>query len=281
MKVGLCLSGGGAMGYAHIGAINALTEADIKIDIINGTSIGAVVGGAYALYQNPDKMVKLMKQVIGSVNINYFNIFHHPTGSQSFLNNWLTSAVCNIATLRKSIQSHRNNLKALRLIFDDRRFEDTKIPFSAVTVDLVTGRIVIIKRGKLVDGILASTSIPGIFPPVLRGKKLLVDGYVLSNIPVQELHQQGADFIVSVELAPAIDTNYRNGLEILNYIEVLKQKQLQEWAIEKSDFHIRIELPEFDRTHFNDNYQTAIESGYRAIKQIIPRLKKKLVKANV
>jgi len=281
MKVGLCLSGGGAMGYAHIGAINALTEADIKIDIINGTSIGAVVGGAYALYQNPDKMVKLMKQVIGSVNINYFNIFHHPTGSQSFLNNWLTSAVCNIATLRKSIQSHRNNLKALRLIFDDRRFEDTKIPFSAVTVDLVTGRTVIIKRGKLVDGILASTSIPGIFPPVLRGKKLLVDGYVLSNIPVQELHQQGADFIISVELAQAIDTNYQNGLEILNYIEVLKQKQLQEWAIEKSDFHIRIELPEFDRTHFNDNYQTAIESGYRAIKQIIPRLKKKLVKANV
>jgi len=89
MKVGLCLGGGGSRGYAHIGAIRALTEADIKIDIVNGTSIGAIVGGAYALYQDVDKMIALVKQVIESVNVNHFNLFHHSLEGPAFLHNWL------------------------------------------------------------------------------------------------------------------------------------------------------------------------------------------------
>ncbi|MCX6002843.1 MAG: patatin-like phospholipase family protein [Chloroflexi bacterium] len=98
MKVGLCLGGGGSKGYAHIGAIRALMETSIKIDMVNGTSIGAVVGGAYALYQNPDKVTELIKQVVGSVNTNYFNIFRHPAESQSFLRNWLANTACDVAT---------------------------------------------------------------------------------------------------------------------------------------------------------------------------------------
>jgi hypothetical protein len=98
MKVGLCLGDDGSKGYAHIGAICALTEAGIKIDMVNGSSIGVVVGGAYALYQNPDKVTKLIKQVVVSMNINYFNIFRHPAESQPFLHNWLTNTACDVAT---------------------------------------------------------------------------------------------------------------------------------------------------------------------------------------
>ncbi|MDD5288906.1 MAG: patatin-like phospholipase family protein [Dehalococcoidales bacterium] len=280
MKVGLCLSGGGSMGYAHIGAIRALTEAGIKIDMVNGTSIGAVIGGAYALYQDTDKITELAKQVVKAVNINYFNIFHNTMESQTFLRNWLTAAVCNIAAMRKSIQSHHNNLKALKLIFGEQRFEDTKIPFSAVSVDLITGKTVIIKKGKLIDGILPSTSIPGIFPPVPRGKKLLVDGYVLANVPVTELRQQGADFIISIELFSAPDTSYQNGMDILNHIEFIKQNRLQQWALADSDFHIKIDMPKFDSSNFG-NYQLAMEHGYKTAKKVVPRLKAKLEKADV
>jgi NTE family protein len=280
MKIGLCLGGGGSRGYAHIGAIRALTEAGIKIDMVNGTSIGAVVGGTYTLYLDVDKMTDLVKEVIESVNVNHFNIFRHPMEGPSFLRNWLNEAICDVAALRKSIQSHKNNLKALRILFNEARFEDTQIPFSAISTDLVTGKTVIIKRGKLIDGVLASASLPGIFPPVTRGKKLLVDGYVLSNVPVTELRQEGADFIISVELGFVPNARYQNGMDILNYVEFLKQKRLQQWAIAESDFHIKIEMSKFDSSRF-ENYLVAMEHGYKTTQKIIPQLKKRLEKANV
>ncbi len=280
MKVGLCLGGGGSRGYAHIGAIRALTEAGIKIDIVNGTSIGAIIGGIYALYQDIDKMTDLVKQVTSSVNVNHFNLFRHSKEGTSFLQNWMTEAVCDIAALRKSIQSHNNNLKALRILFDEKRFEDTKIPFSAVSMDIMTGKTVVIKRGKLIDGVLASASLPGIFPPVVRGKKLLVDGYVLANIPVQELRQQGADFIISIELVNKPNKEYQNGIDLIYYIESLKQKQLDKWAIAESDFHIKVDMSKFDSSHF-ENYLVAMERGYKATQTVIPLLKSKLEKANV
>jgi NTE family protein len=280
MKVGLCLGGGGARGYAHIGAIRALTEGGIKIDIVNGTSIGAVMGGAYALYKDTSKMIELMEQIVGSVNINYYNLFRQPADRRSFLRKWLEEAACDIASLRTSIQSHRNNIKALRLIFDEHHFEDTKIPFSAVAVDIIGGKTVVIKRGKLIDGILASTSIPGIFAPIARGKKLLVDGYVLANIPIRELRQEGADFIISIELGATLDHNYNNGMDLLNYIEELKQKRMERWAIAESDFHIRIKMPNFDSSRFDSNLELT-ECGYRTVKQVIPRLIRELKEANV
>ena len=280
MKVGLCLGGGGSRGYAHIGAIRALTEAGIKIDMVNGTSIGAIVGGAYALYQDIDKMTDLVKQVIESVNVNHFNLFRHSTEGPTFLRNWLTEAVCDIAALRKSIQSHKNNRKALKILFEEYRFEDTKIPFSAVSTDLVTGKTVIIKRGKLIDGVLASASLPGIFPPVTRGKKLLVDGFVLANIPVPELRQQGADFIISIELVDLPSVESHNGVDLIYYVESLKQKQLEQWAITESDFHIKIDMAKFDSSHF-ENYLVATERGYKGTQAVIPYLKKKLENANV
>lgn len=277
MKIGLSLGGGGARGYAHIGVIHALTEAGIPIDIVNGTSSGAVIGGGYALYKDVDKLAVLIRQVIGNVNINYFNIFNHQLESQTFLRNWLTEAVCDIASLRISIQSHRHNLKALRVIFGEHTFADTKIPFSAVAHDLIAGETVVIKRGKLVEGILPSVAIPGIFPPVSRGKRLLVDGYVLANIPIRELREQGADFIISVELRSTERPSYQNGLNLLNGIEAMKQHHLEQWAIAESNFHIRINFRNYVAEHF-DNYATATELGYNVAKRALPRLLGRLEK---
>jgi len=280
VKVGLCLGGGSSRGYAHIGAIRALTEAGIKIDIVNGTSIGAIIGGMYALYLDVDTMTGLVKKVVESVPVNHFNLFRHSTEGPVFLQNWLTEAVCDIAALNMSIQSHRNNLKALRVLFGEHRFEDTKIPFSAIATDINAGETVIIKRGKLIDGILASASIPAIFPPVARGKRLLVDGFVLANIPVTQLRRQGADFIISIELLESPNTHHQNGVDLLYYVEYLKRQKLDQWAIEQSDFHIRVDMSQFDSSHF-ENYIVAMERGYTAAQKVIPLLKEKLEKANV
>lgn len=278
MKIGLSLGGGGARGYAHLGVIRALTEAKIPIDIINGTSIGAVMGGGYALYQDIDKLTTLISQIIQEVNINYFNIFQQKVESQTFLRKWLTEAVCDIASLRRGIQSHRNNLKALRAIFGEHRFVDTKIPFSAVAHDLISGQTIIIKKGKLVNGILPSVAIPGIFPPIQRGKRLLVDGVVLANIPVNEIREQGVDFVIAVELRSIEESTYQNGLDILNSIETMKQRHLEQWALAKSDFHIRINFKNYDTGRF-DNHTSAMNLGYKITKRVIPRLIRRLEKS--
>jgi NTE family protein len=275
MKIGLSLGGGGARGYAHIGVIRALTEAGIPIDVINGTSIGAVMGGAYALHRDMDKITVLIKQVTQAVNLNYFNIFRHKLESQTFLRRWLSEAVCDIAALRNSVQSHRHNLKALRIIFGEHSFADTKIPFSAVAHDLITGKTVVIKRGKLVEGILPSVAIPGIFPPVQRGNRLLVDGVVLANIPVAELREEGADFIIAVELHATEPTPYKNGLDIINNLEAMKQRRLEKWALAESDFHIRIDFKNYTTEHF-ENPAIAVETGYKVTKKQIPALLRRL-----
>jgi NTE family protein len=280
MKVGLCLGGGGARGYAHIGAIRALIEAGIKIDLVNGTSIGAIMGGMYALCQDIDRMTALVKETVDSVHVNHFDLFHQSTEGPVFLQHWLTDAVCNLAVISKSIQSNRNNQRALQVLFGDSRFADTRIPFSAVAMDIMTGKTVVMKRGKLAEAALASSAIPGIFPPVARGKKLLVDGSVLANIPIPELRREGADFIISVELVEKLNPDYKNGVDIIYLIEAVKQKQMEKWALEETDFHIKIDTSDFAGNHF-ENYLEAIELGYSTARAVIPKLHKKLGKSHV
>ncbi len=277
MKIGLSLGGGGARGYAHLGVIRALEEANIPIDLINGTSIGAVMGGGYALYNDIDIFINLVKQVIHKTNINYYNIFHSQSDSQSFLRTWLLEAVCDIASLRSSIQSNRHQLKAFRAVFGEHTFADTKIPFSSVAHDLISGKTVIFKKGKLVDGILPSVTLPGIFPPVRRHNRLLVDGYVLSNTPVHELRMQGADFIIAVELISTDKHTYENGLDILNGIEDMKQRQLDDRQIAEADFHIKVDFEQYTPERF-ENYENAMKLGYDTAKTAFTGLLKMLEK---
>jgi len=279
MKVGLSLGGGGARGYAHFGVIRALNEAGIPIDLINGSSAGAIAGGAYALYTDIDQIMAIIKEVVRSVNVNYFNIFRYPVESQPFLRNWLTNAICDVLALRRSILSHRNNTKALRQIFGEREFADTQIPFSAVAGDLLAGETVVINQGKLVDGILPSISIPGIFPPIERGQQLLVDGFLLANIPVKELREQGADFVIAVELAGPGETTYQNGFDILNCVESAKYRQLNQWQLGAANFHLKVNFPSFNSMSFN-NYEIAMKQGYHTAKRLLPKLKRRLEEAN-
>jgi NTE family protein len=149
-----------------------------------------------------------------------------------------------------------------------------------VAVDLITGKIVIIDEGKLIDGILPSISIPGIFPPVEINGQLLVDGYVLANIPVVELRKQGADFIIAINLVMDAEEGYQNGFDLMNNIESIKQRQLDQWEMDEANFTVEIDIPDFDSMRF-DNYAVAITHGYEIVKKTLPRLKRRLSSINV
>ncbi|MDY6911639.1 MAG: patatin-like phospholipase family protein [Chloroflexota bacterium] len=278
MRIGLSLGGGGALGYAHIGTIRALEKADIPIDIINGSSMGAIIGGAYALHADSDHIVSIVQEVVHSIDTSYFNIYRYWSQSRPFLRNWFANAICDISALRISALSHKVNLKALEMVFGETEFGDAQIPFSCVAVDLLAGEIVEIDEGKMIDGVLPSIAIPGIFPPVEWEGKVLVDGGVLADVPVRELRQRGADFIIGIKLGVEMDMGDRNGFGIISQIEAMKEDKLSQWELEEADFHMRVDVPDLNIMSF-DSYESAIARGYEVARKALPELQRTLADA--
>jgi NTE family protein len=137
----------------------------------------------------------------------------------------------------------------------------------------VTWQTVVIKEGKLTEGILPSIAIPGVFHPVHRSKHILVDGGVLANVPVKHLRQDGADFIIAVRLPWKIEGEYQNGFDLLNRVELMKQNSMEQWQVDDADCAIEIDLPAFDILNFED-FKPAIASGYETTWKALPGLKR-------
>ncbi len=175
VELGLALGGGGMKGWAHVGLIEVLEEYGLRPDRIAGCSAGAIMGAAYAYGMPVEEMLRIMREQDTS---NFFTL--HLNG-QSLLN-W---------------EGFRQSLVAL---YGDTRLEDLPIPFSVVCTDLETGQEVVLEEGPLVDAILASSAVPGIFPPVKVGDRLLVDGGLVNNVPVSVLARQGATYIIASKL---------------------------------------------------------------------------------
>ena len=175
-KVGLALSGGGARGFAHVGVLKALVENNIPIDLIAGTSAGSFVGGAYAAGMSVDEIVEVGKK------ISWFGVAGFSYSPKGFLSN---------AAMKQFIESN----------FPVTRFEDLRIPFTAVACDLERGEEVYLKHeGDLTNAIRASCAIPGVFVPVTDDGRQLVDGGVVSPIPTRAVKKMGAEVIIAVDL---------------------------------------------------------------------------------
>jgi NTE family protein len=183
-KVGLALSGGGARGFAHIGVLKALVENNIPIDLIAGTSAGSFVGGAYAAGMSVEEIVEVGKK------ISWFGVAGFSYSPKGFLSN---------AAMKGFIESN----------FSVSRFEDLRIPFTAVACDLESGEEVFLQdSGDLTHAIRASCAIPGVFVPVTDDGRQLVDGGVVSPVPTRAVKKMGADVIIAVDLI-ACGMNFR------------------------------------------------------------------------
>ena len=175
--IGLALSGGGARGFAHVGVLKALVENEVPIDFVAGTSAGSFVGGAYAAGMSPDEIMK------AGENINWFRIAGLSYSPRGLLSNF---------KIRDFFTRH----------FPDGKFEELRIPFAAVACDLGSGDEVILKgEGDIATAIRASCAIPGVFAPVEDGNgRLLIDGGVVSPVPIGAIRQFEPDIVVAVDL---------------------------------------------------------------------------------
>jgi NTE family protein len=176
--VGLVRGGGILLGLAHIGVIKELEINKVKPDYIVGCSIGAIIGAYYAF--NPN--IRDLERIANSLTkLKLLKLLH-------------------ASNLKKSVLSTEHIREFLEKIIGNRKFSEAKIPLKIIATDLKTGEEVILEKGNVIDAIIASISIPGIFPPVKLGNRLLVDGGVVNPTPINVLKNRGVERIIAVDL---------------------------------------------------------------------------------
>lgn len=174
----LALGAGAAKGLAHIGALMVLEREGLRPDRVAGTSIGALIGALYCLEPDAARLEKLALQ------------FEDIPLRTLFLPRFSTSGLIDARRVRTFLEPY----------FGTARFDDVKLPFVCVAVDIGAGRPVILERGLLLDAVMASIAIPVVFPPQRRGGRFLVDGGLIDPVPVDVLRRRGAQQVVAVSL---------------------------------------------------------------------------------
>ncbi|BBP78629.1 MULTISPECIES: patatin-like phospholipase family protein [Pseudomonas] len=285
-KVGLVLSGGAARGLAHIGVLKALEEQGIAIDAIAGTSMGAVIGGLYASGYKIDELEKLAldidwKRALSDDPPREDMPFRRKQDDRDFLvkqklsfrddgSLGLPLGVIqgqNLALLLESMLAHAS---------DTRDFDKLPIPFRAVATDIASGEKVVFRKGHLPKVVRASMSIPAVFAPVELDGRLLVDGGMTDNIPVDVVREMGVDIAIVVD----IGTPLRSRKQLATVVDVLNQSitlmtrrnsEEQLATLRRDDILIQPALASYSGTDFG-RARDIIEAGYRATRILDARL---------
>lgn len=285
-KIGLVLSGGAARGLAHIGVLKALEEQGVRIDAIAGTSMGAVVGGLYASGYSVQELETLAttldwQQALSDAPPRRDVPFRRKQDDRDFLvkqklsfrddgSLGLPLGVIqgqNLALLLESKLAHTA---------DTRDFDKLPIPFRAVATDIASGEKVVFRRGHLPQVIRASMSIPAVFAPVELEGRLLVDGGMVDNIPLDVAREMGVDLAIVVD----IGTPLRDRKQLATVVDVLNQSitlmtrrnsEEQLANLHRDDILIQPQLAAFGVTDFG-RAQDMIDAGYRATRLLGTRL---------
>ena len=213
--IGLALSGGGARGGAHLGVLRALEELGIPVDVIAGTSIGAIIGGLYASGMSVDEI----EQVLETVDWDAVFLGTTPRKLRSFRRKrdddlFLVDQKPGLNDGQFQLPLGIAQGQAIDLILTEqflpvagiRDFDDLPIPFRAVATDITTGEAAVLGSGNLAVAIRASMSVPALIAPVDLDGQLLVDGGVAMNLPIEVARQMGADVIIAVDISAPMFT---------------------------------------------------------------------------
>jgi NTE family protein len=284
-RIGLALGAGGARGIAHLGVLRVFDEESIPIDMIVGSSIGALVGGAYAsgldTYEIEAKLEEFLKSPLfqDSALTSIRDIQRHdrtslPRKIQTFFRN---SVSLTQAMFRPGLLHGENFQEMIDYFLPDIQFHETRVPFRAVATDLVSGNPVILSQGSLRKGIMASCAVPGAVPPQTAGEKLLADGGIAFMVPTTIVREEGADFVVAVsvsseiwlchELSSAVDI-YVRSVEIGSY-------HLEKLLLKDADVALSVCTENIHWTDF-DHSKNLIKEGERAAREKLHDIRKAL-----
>ena len=280
VKVGLVLSGGGARGYAHIGALRVIEEAGIKIDYIGGTSMGAIVGGLYAAGYSADQLEQLLRsvdilaEIQDAVEREDRTIYEKLYDEKYLLSISMQDFGIQLPTAFSDGQRVHDlfaNWTAGVGHIDD--FSKLPIPFLAVATDLETGDDVVLESGMLAEAMRASAALPGVLSPYELDGRLLTDGGVSNNYPAEEIKAKGMDYVlgISVESDPLKAKDIASIADLLMQIAFFQANRRNVEQYEVTDLDIKPDLSGFSVLSFSD-IDTLINAGYLAALTMKPQL---------
>lgn len=284
-KIGLVLSGGGAKGASHVGVIKVLEELGIPIDYIAGTSMGAIVGGLYATGMTANELEEAIRTIDW---IDIFNDkpkredrdFRRKLDDEGFLVRY------KLGFKDGSFQAPRSAIDGQKLHFALRtlarraagtdNFDNLAIPFRAVAADIETGNSVVLGSGDLVNAMRASMAVSGIFPPVEIDGRLLVDGGLTNNVPIDVARQMGADIVIVVgfpeELKKRKDLNSAVDIVLQSLdLLIMQNSRYQLKSLRPDDLYIVPALGDIGAGSF-DKAAEAIPIGEAAARAVASKL---------
>jgi len=274
--VGLVLSGGGARGGAHVGVIRVLEELNIPVDYIAGTSMGAVVGGLYAAGLTADELEEVVRSADWTVLLRDRpprpqRDYRRKSDDLSFLVDFdLGVDSTGLLLPGGLVQGQNMDLMLRRLTLPVSAVEDfdaLPIPFRSVATDIGSGEMVVFDSGDLVTAMHASMAVPGIFKPERVDGRLLVDGGISSNLPIEIMRDMGADIIIAVDLRFPLHAQEDLGsaLAITSQMLTILVNQRAEDQLRflgEEDIHIQPQLGMLGSQEF-DRLAEAMEAGRR------------------
>ena len=291
-KIGLVLSGGGALGLAHIGTLKMLDKNQVPVDFIVGTSIGGIIAALYSMGYNG----KEIQEMTEYMDWHYY-LFDTPKRSlQPFIQKKLSGKYQFDLVSDNFIPSPASGLifgQKLSLFFSSltipyeqlHDFDQLPIPFRCVSVDLITGNEVVLKDGSLSMAMRATMSIPSVFSPVKWNDCLLVDGGLLNNLPVEVAKNMGADIVIAVDLKkPLLERKeLESAFNILQQSIKIVELKHSSINVEQADFVINPDLRAYTMFDFLfvDKLKGIIEAGDKAAKKSWPELKNILIKKGI
>jgi NTE family protein len=287
-KIGLVLSGGGAKGFAHIGVLKVLEEAGVKIDFIGGTSMGAVIGGLYASGYNAAQIDSIFQATDFNELINDFI----PRSSKNFYerrNDELYALVLPFnkmkigipEALSKGIYNYNLLSRITRNVRQVKDFNQLPIPFLCIGTNIETGEEVLLNKGNLVQAMIASSAFPSLFAPVEIDGKILVDGGVVNNYPIEEVRKLGADIIIGVDVQNDLldRTQLKDATKILVQITNLQSIERMKRNVTDTDIYIRPDVTQYGVISF-DKGKEIIRKGEEATFAVYEQLKKIVGESN-
>ncbi|MGB5818566.1 MAG: patatin-like phospholipase family protein [Saonia sp.] len=281
LKVGLVLSGGGAKGMAHIGVLKVIEEAGVQIDYIGGTSMGAIVGALYASGYSATELDSIFKNTdfVALIQDNLprdAKTFYEKENSERYA---LTLPFNNFKISFPSAISRGQNIynELVRFLYhvkDVADFDELPIPFFCIATDIETGEEVLLDNGYLPEAILASGTFPSLFEPSEINGKILIDGGVVNNYPIQKVKDMGADVIIGVDVQDVLSDreSLQSATEILLQINNFRTVQDMKEKSKKTDIYIKPDITDFSVIDF-DLSQDIIKSGEVAARQHYVALK--------
>lgn len=286
-KIGLVLGGGGARGLAHVGVIKELERAGIVADVIVGASMGAVIGGVYALCFEASTLEERVLGLIEDKNLSKLESLAAKSNEEekeiifqrlaTFVSNLV---LWNLRAINGFIVEGDRFKEIIDRLVEGRSFSETKVKFGCTALDINWGEEVLFTEGLLSEAIFSSIAIPGVFPPVEKNGKVLVDGGIINLVPVTAAQKLGAEIIIAVDVSLNIKpTQFNNGHDILFRTEMIKEKEIGQLKMQDADIVIRPEVGDYSWARFSE-VASLVKEGQRAVKNNLVDIKAKIKKEN-